>query len=196
MTSRIGGAACWVVGVVGYLILEALAAAAYLPAYSYAYNYISDLGKTGPRAPLMHAAFCLQGSMFLLGALFIVGVPRGRRCRPFVALVSANAVGNILVGTVPSGLVHLTGAALALGGGNAAILAGAALLVPHLRWYRGVSTVIAALGFMCLVLLVANCRALPVGVWERGSAYSIFLWQLVTAAVLLGRRGDAPLTYR
>jgi len=196
VTTRTGGAACWVVGVAGYLILEAVAAAAYLPAYSYAHNYISDLGRHGPRAPLMHVAFCLQGSMFLLGALCMVGVPRNRRSRLFVGLVAANAVGNILVGTVPSGLVHIAGAALALAGGNAAIVAGSTLLMPSLRGYRLGSTVVAALGFLCLALLVANCRALPVGVWERGSAYSIFLWQLLTAALLLVCRDGAALRSR
>lgn len=196
MTRRTAGSILWILGVVGYLTLEALAAAAYLPAYSYARNYISDLGRSGPRASLMHAAFCLQGAMFLLGTMLIVGMPVRRRCRLFVALVSANAAGNILVGTVPSGPLHLTGAALALVGGNAAILAGSALFAAPPRWYRTVSTVIAALGFLCLALLVAGAPALPVGVWERGSAYSIFLWQLVTAAMLLGRRDDATLTCR
>ncbi len=193
---RAGGAALWVVGVVGYLILEAAAAAAYQPAYSYAQNYISDLGVRGPRTPLMHAAFCLQGTMFLLGALFIVGVPGDRRGRLFVGLVAANAVGNILVGTVHSGMVHIAGAALALAGGNAAILAGSALLAQRRRWYRYASTVIGSLGFLCLALLVAEIRPLPVGVWERGSAYSIFLWQLLTAAVLLLRRDDATVKCR
>lgn len=184
------------VGVVGYLILEAVTAAAYVPTYSYARNYISDLGKAGPRAPLMHVAFCLQGSMFLLGALVMVGLPGNRRARLFLGLVTANAVGNILVGTVHSGTVHIAGAALALAGGNAAILAGSEVLAPLQRWYRVTSKIIAALGFLCLALLVANSGLLPVGVWERGSAYSIFLWQLLTAAVLLWRRDDATITYR
>ncbi|WP_205875675.1 DUF998 domain-containing protein [Mycobacterium camsae] len=183
-------------GVVGYLILEAVTAAAYPTTYSYALNYISDLGRVGPRAPLMHAAFCLQGTMFLLGALLIAGVPFGRDNRLFVVLVSANAVGNVLVGTVPSGLIHLIGATLALVGGNAAILPGSAHLLPQLRWYRNASKAIAALGFLCLALLVGNCTALPVGVWERGSAYSIFGWQLLTAAGLLARRDDATITCR
>lgn len=186
----------WIVGVLGYLVLEAVAADAYRPAYSYAHNYISDLGRHGPRAPLMHAAFCLQGSMFLLGALVAVGVPVRRRVSLFLGLVAANAVGNILVGTVHSGPVHLVGAALALAGGNAAILAGSTLLVPQLRWYRIGSTVVAVLGFLSLALLVANIGLLPVGAWERGSAYSIFLWQLLTAAVLLSRRNDTAVTSR
>lgn len=193
MRGSTAGAGVWCVGVLGYLILEAVTAAAYPTAYSYALNYISDLGRAGPRAPLMHAAFYLQGSMFLLGTLFIVGVPLERRSRLFVSLVSANAVGNILVGAVPSGLIHLAGAALALAGGNAAVLSGSALLAPQLRWYRNASRVIAASGFLCLALLVGNCTALPVGVWERGSAYSIFLWQLLTASVLLWRQDAAVM---
>ena len=80
------GAALWVVAAGGYLLLEAVAAAGFEPAYSYANNYISDLGVTGrelvhgrmidsPRANLMHTAFYLQGILFLLGALLIVGRP-------------------------------------------------------------------------------------------------------------------------
>ena len=192
MTRSTTGAALWVGGVLGYLGLEAMAAAAYLPAYSYAHNYISDLGKNGPRATSMHAAFYLQGTLFLLGATLIVAIPGNRRDRLFLSLVAANAVGNILVGTVPSGKVHIGAAALALAGGNAAILAGSTLLAPAYRWYRNLSTFIAALGFLCLAMLVANVRQLPVGMWERGSAYSIFVWQVVTAAMLVWHRDHYP----
>lgn len=185
------GATLWVVGVLGYLLLEAFVAAGYRPSYSYAANYISDLGKTGARAPLMHVAFCLQGTMFLLGSLFMVRVPGSGRARLFLGLVAANALGNILVGTVHSGKAHVAGAALALVGGNAAILAGAAILGPTRRWYRAISTSIAAVGFLSLALLLAGPHILPTGVAERGSAYSIFLWQLVTAALLVARRGAA-----
>jgi hypothetical membrane protein len=195
------GAALWIVGVVGYLSLEAFTAADYRPAYSYATNYISDLGATGPRAPLMHAAFFLQGSTFLAGAIFIAGcprlnagIPRGGRAYLFLALSVVNAVGNILVGTVHSGMVHVAGAVLAIVGGNAAILAGYTLLdrnVGHLRrWYGDISKTVAALGFLCLFMLTIGWTSttsalLPIGVWERGSVYSIFLWQLLTAAWLL-----------
>ncbi|MHA7648620.1 DUF998 domain-containing protein [Mycobacterium sp. ML4] len=195
MSRRSVGSALWAAGVGAYLILEAVAAAAYVPAYSYAHDYISDLGRGGPRASLMHAAFYLQGSMFLLGALFMVRA-HDHRSRLFLGLVAANAVGNVLVGTVHSGTVHVIGAALALAGGNAAILAGAKLLVPQLRWYRCGSTVIAALGFLCLALLVADPVPLPVGMRERGSAYSIFLWQLLTAALLVARRPRTAIRYR
>lgn len=179
-----GGAILWVAGVLGYLILEAVTAAGYRPTYSYADNYISDLGVGNPRAHLMHAAFFLQGTMFLLGALFIAGLPR-RGNALFLALSAANAVGNILVGVMHSGKVHVAGAALAIMGGNAAILAGCAVIGPLRKRYRRTSKIIAAVGFSCLFGLLIGWTStpslLPIGVWERGSVYSIFAWQVLTA---------------
>ncbi|OBK22867.1 hypothetical protein A5634_06720 [Mycobacterium asiaticum] len=193
MNKTAAGAILWSGGVLGYLLLEAIAATGYRPSYSYVHDYISDLGVRGTRTPLMHAAFYLQGSMFLAGAALIAGV-RGTRARLFVALVAANAVGNFVVGTAHTGKVHVAGAALALVGGNAAILAGAAVVGPIRRWYRSVSNIIAAVGFLCLSLLVTGI-VMPTGVAERGSAYSIFLWQLLTAW-LLWRRGRSTVTSR
>jgi hypothetical membrane protein len=198
---RAAGAVLWVVAAVGYLLLEAFAAAGYEPAYSYAHNYVSDLGLTrgelvhgqvieSSRAYLMWAAFFLQGTLFLLGALLIVRFPNSRRGRLFLALVAANAVGNIVVGTAHSGTVHLAGAALAIGGGNLAILVGSALV--GTGWYRSVSKCVAALGILCLSMLMINsvtdtANVLPNGVWERGSIYSITVWQLLSGGWLLGR---------
>jgi len=197
------GAALWVVAAVGYLVLEAVAATGFRPGYSYARDYISELGVSSgglvhgrmidsPRAYLIHTAFYLQGILFFAGALLIVGFPDSRRARLFLSLVAANAVGNIVVGTVHSGKVHVGGAALAIVGGNTAILAGSAVLgtVGGRRWYRGISTLVAALGLLCLIMLMVNsattkANLLPDGAWERGSVYSITIWQLLTAACLL-----------
>jgi hypothetical membrane protein len=197
------GAALWVVAAVGYLILEAAAAASFEPCYSYARDYISDLGIThggvvrgrmidSPRADLMQTAFYLQGFLFFAGALLIVGFPESPRARTFLGLMAVNAVGNIVVGTVHSGTVHVAGAALAIVGGNIAILAGSAVVarVGSRRWYRNVSKLIAALGLLCLIMLMVNSATmrsnlLPDGAWERGSVYSITIWQLLTAACVL-----------
>lgn len=194
------GAVLWVVAAVGYLILEAFAAAGFEPTYSYAHNYVSDLGVTGSsRAYLMRAAFFLQGILFLFGALLIVRFPGGPRGRLFLGLVAANAVGNIVVGTVHSGKVHVAGAALAIVGGNAAILVGSALVgtAGGQRWYRGISKFVAALGILCLIMLRINSattsvNVLPNGAWERGSIYSITLWQLLTGGWVLVRQGGMP----
>ncbi len=196
------GAALWAAAAVGYLILEAVAAASFEPSYSYMRDYISDLGVdagelhgrmiNSPRAYLMQIAFFVQGILFFTGALLIVGFPHSLRARTFLGLVAANAVGNIVVGTVHSGKVHVVGAALAIVGGNTAILAGSAIvgLVGSQRWYRNISKSIAALGLLSLVMLMVNSATmksnlLPEGAWERGSVYSITLWQLLTAACLL-----------
>jgi hypothetical membrane protein len=207
------GAVLWIVAAVGYLILEAIAAAGFEPGYSYARDYISDLGVTpgglvhgrmidSPRAGLMHTAFYLQGILFFLGALLIVGVPDSRRARVFLGLLAANAVGNVVVGTVHSGKVHVAGAALAIVGGNTAIVTGSAVLgtVSGHHWYRSISTLVAALGLLCLIMLMVNsattkANLLPDGAWERGSVYSITMWQLLTAACLLTIRRP-PATAR
>lgn len=196
------GATLWIVAAVGYLILEAVAAAGYEPVYSYARNYISELGVNGElvhgrmsgstRSYLMHTAFYLQGILFFLGALLIVGVPDSRRARIFLGLVAANAVGNIVIGTLHSGKLHRVGAALAIVGGNTAILAGSAIVatIGGHRWYRRISKLVAALGLLSLMMLLINsatskANVLPDGVWERGSVYSIIIWQLLTAGCLL-----------
>jgi hypothetical protein len=58
-------AGVWIAAGLGYLILEATAAAGFRHHYSYAHNFISDLGVTSggmsPLAYLMNAAFYLQG---------------------------------------------------------------------------------------------------------------------------------------
>lgn len=191
-----GGAALWVVAAVGYLILEAVAAAGFTPAYSYAHNYISDLGVSAvsPRAYLMHAAFYLQGTLFFLGGVLILGIPESPRARVFLGLLAANSIGNITIGTVHSGNVHRAGAALAIVGGNTAILAGSAVIatVGGWRWYRHISKLSAALGLLSLLMLMINSATsrtnlLPDGAWERGSVYSITAWQLLTAACLMWR---------
>jgi Protein of unknown function (DUF998) len=205
------GAALWVVAAVGYLLLEAIAAAGFAPAYSYARDYISDLGVdagqlvrgrtfNSPRSYLIHVAFYLQGILFFLGAWLIVGIPERLRTLVFLGLITANSIGNIVIGTVHSGSLHRAGAALAIAGGNTAILAGSAVVatVGGWHWYRRISNLLATLGLLSLLMLIINsatskANLLPDGAWERGSVYSIILWQLLTAACLLGiRRQAAP----
>jgi hypothetical protein len=155
-------AGVWIAAGLGYLILEATAAAGFRHHYSYAHNFISDLGVTSggmsPLAYLMNAAFYLQGTLFLAGAVLIVLAFETHKAALFLTLAATNAVGNFLVATVHSGpiaqangtsWVHATGAVLAILGGNAAILAGSFTVrnVSGPR-YRGVSTGLALLGLL------------------------------------------------
>ena len=141
-------AAVWIAAGLGYVILEAIAAAGFRNPYSYAHNFISDLGITSrgmfqgrmidsSLACLMNTAFCLQGALFLVGAVLIVRALEAQWAGLFLTLAAANAVGNIVVATFHSGpaahadgtiWVHQTGALLAIVGGNAAILVGSSIV--------------------------------------------------------------------
>lgn len=194
------GGVLWIAAALGFFLCEAIAAAA-IPAYSYANNYISVLGVPAwsPRAVLMHIAFYVQAILFLAGAVLVVrGVQAGKAVL-FLGLAATNAIGNILVGTVHTAPAagdgfdwHFLGAMLAIVGGNAAILAGSAVLwrAGGLSAYRTVSVALAVLGFGCLVAIwIDKSHAvLPIGIWERGSVYSILIWQTYTGVYLITRR--------
>jgi hypothetical protein len=202
--NRVGGALSWVAGALGYLILEAMAAAV-VPSYSYAHDYISALGvpALSARAAAMNTAFYVQGILFLIGSVLLVRGSGGRYSGLFLFLVATNTVGNILVATVHGGSalaasgwiwLHGLGATLAIAGGNAAIVAGSACMMKSVgvRWYRGASGLLAALGFMGLAMFLLGMNVSNVGIWERVSVYSILMWQLFTAVLLLaGARGRA-----
>ena len=194
MSARIA-AACWAVAGAAYLGLEAVAAAAH-PWYRYATNFISDLGRPdSPLSHLMNTAFAVQGTLFLAAAVALARA-RGGRCGAFVACAAANAVGNVVVAMVPSGgagiaWVHVSAAAVAIVGGNAAILAGRRM-VSESRWYRLTSAGLAALGFVAFGVLAvgavtASTVVLPGAVWERTCVYTIIGWQLLSALRLLRR---------
>jgi len=196
----VGAAVAWLSAGLAYLTLEAVAAAAFRPHYSYARDLISDLGipsDDSPLAWLMNTAFCLQGTLFLVGAILSVRAVAPRKEGLFLTLAAANAVGNLLIAAFHSGpatradgtaWVHAIGAVLAIVGGNAAILAGSRILS---GWHRKVSVALGAFGLLSFVLFGIELKAssaLPLGVWERCSVYSITAWQLFTAAWLLSRR--------
>jgi hypothetical membrane protein len=196
----VSAAVAWTSAGLAYLTLEAVAAAAFRPYYSYARNLISDLGipsDDSPLAWLMNTAFGVQGTLFLVGAILTVRAVGPRKAGLLVTLAAANAVGNLLIATFHSGpaaraegtaWVHAIGAVLAIVGGNAAILAGSRIVS---GWYRRVSVALGAFGLLNFALFVIELKAssaLPLGVWERCSVYSITAWQLLTAAWLLSRR--------
>jgi hypothetical membrane protein len=197
---RVGAAVAWLSAGLVYLTLEGIAAAAFRPHYSYAHNFISDLGipsNASPLAWLMNTAFCLQGTLFLVGAVLAVRAVGTRKAGLFVILAAANAVGNLLIAAFHSGPashangtagVHALGAVLAIVGGNAAILAGSRIVS---GWHRKVSVALGAYGLLSFVLFIVELRAssaLPLGILERCSVYSITVWQLFTAGWLLSRR--------
>jgi hypothetical membrane protein len=191
---------CWLAAGIAYLALEGVAAHA-LPGYGYARDYISDLGRPdSPLSPVMNAAFAFQGSLFFAGAAFLSHGTGRRRAPILVACAAANAVGNIVVATVPGGptgisWLHVAGASLAIVGGNAAILVGSSILRAG-RCYRAISVGLAALGLLSFVLLAIDALMagglLPGPVLERISVYTIIGWQVLTAFRLIFPRTAAP----
>jgi hypothetical membrane protein len=197
---RVGAAVAWLSAGLAYLTLEGIAAAAFRPHYSYAHNFISDLGipsNDSPLAWLMNIAFGVQGTLFLVGAILAVRAVAPRKAGLFVTLAAANAVGNLLIAAFHSGpaaraegtaWLHAIGAVLAIVGGNAAILAGSRIVS---GWHRRVSVALGAFGLLSFVLFVIELTAsssLPLGILERCGVYSITAWQLFMAAWLLSRR--------
>lgn len=201
--------ALWTVAGVGWLVGEAVSASAF-PGYSYATNYISDLGvpNVGPfqgRAidsplhVLMNTTFIGQGILFGVAAVLAVVVFRAasRRARVTTAVLAVvHLVGMVLVGSFHGSqtstdggtiVFHVLGAAAAITTGNlVAITVGIgsrALRAPVA--YR-----IGIVGLVSLVMLVVDSSAtvvdvFPDGVWERASVYTIVAWELVTGITLL-----------
>lgn len=192
MTVRLA-AVLWILAAAGYFAAEAFAATA-LPGYGYGADYISTLGNpdVSPRAPLMNAAFAFQGLSFAAAALLATaGSPRSRNRLCFLVFALANGVGNVLVALVHSGqgnTWHVVGAMLAIIGGNAAAIAGSAVVgsaVLMSKPYRVASVALGGLGLLCLLAVGVGIG--PVGVWERASVYPIFAWQVLAAVYLLRR---------
>ncbi|MDG4664525.1 DUF998 domain-containing protein [Mycobacterium sp. 236(2023)] len=199
MTSARLAAIVWIMGATVYLGSEAVSAAR-AGGYSYAGDFISDLGVV----PVMNiGGFIVHGVLFLVGALVIAGAGAWGSGvgRAFVASATANMVGNVMVGLFHSGTAqaqwHVLGAGLAILGGNAAVITGGigsrAFGAGH--GFRRASIVLGSFGIICLVVLIADAadgsHALPPGVVERGSVYPIIAWELLAAAALIVRGADA-----
>lgn len=191
VTARIG-ALLWIVSAVGYFVAEAIAAAA-LDTYGYGADYVSTLGdpQRSPHAVWMNAAFVVQALAFPVGGWLMTRAAQTRKALPFLSLAVCNGAGNLLVAAVHSGSDspwHAAGAALALVGGNAAVLAGAEVLRGELATpaYRVVSMALGMFGLLCLLAVALELS--PIGAWERGSIYPIYVWQVTTAVLLLAHR--------
>lgn len=206
--------ALWTVAGVGWLVGEAVSASAF-PGYSYATNYISDLGVPdvgafqgrtidSPLHVLMNTTFIGQGVLFGVAAVLAVVVFRAasRRARVTAAVLAVvHLIGMVLVGSFHGSqtstdggtiVFHVLGAAAAITTGNlVAITVGIgsrALRAPAA--YRIASVALGIVGFVSLVMLVVDSSStvvdvFPDGVWERAAVYTIVVWELVTGITLL-----------
>jgi hypothetical membrane protein len=200
--------ALWLFAALSFLVCEAAAAAAVpAPGYSYAADFISELGVPG-RSPLsaaMNVGFCLQGLLFLAGAVLVTRVAETGRRRLFLVLVSLYAFGAVLVATFhgdslaagdyEGGALHWFGALFTMVGGNTAIIAGSSVVagLVTVRWYRAASIALGVVGLLSLFIIGNPTAQLTPGIWERGAVYTILFWQILTAFLLFARRrSDTP----
>ena len=183
-------AGTWLVGAAVYLTAEVVTATG-VESYSYLNDYISELGVSG----LMNRAFMLHGVLFLIGAVLVVrSVELGWTGRAFVVAAAVNALGNVGVGGFPSGTAaHVTGAGMAIIGGNVAVILGAlgSRSLGAGQWFRRAGVTLGAVGLLCLAVLVidgVNGASLPVGLVERGAVYPIIAWELLAGVTILRTR--------
>lgn len=200
-TARLRVAATlWIVAGVCYLVTEALVAE-HVPGYSYATNFISDLGQPpqSPMAAWMNGAFVAQGVAFALaGACAFAAARPGPGTVAFLGLAVIYGAGSTTVGLVPSGgiggsaLAHVGGATAAILAGNLAVLAAGVVLLRRGR-FRAIGYASVALGLTGLfsggMLLCSSVLDTQVffgdGAWERGAIYAIIGWQLLAAVAAL-----------
>jgi len=209
-------AAAFLAGSVVYLAAEAIAASAWKnPTYSYANNWISDLGSAtagvfqgrelnSPLNAVMNSGFIIQGLLFGLGTLLLSRTVTGRS-RVFTAVMAVVVtLGYVLVGTFHGSLqaqqngtlpLHFTGATLAILGAN--LLS----LVLGIHWRKTVETrtigvtsiVVGALGLIAMIaLLLTFGTGVPSGAIERASVYTIVAWEIAVAVWLIRSR-SAPI---
>ena len=192
-----------------FLVTEAVAASGF-PGYSYARDFISDLGVPyadildgrlvrSSHAVVMNGGFIAESLCFALAALSVARA--SRRWSPtlilFLLLGLVHAAGLALIAIVHSGSRevaagtyhwHALGAGMAIVGGNVAILVSARALrrLGAPSAYCAASVAIGLFGLASLAVLLVG-GILPEGLAERGSVYAIAVWELLSGAVLGSR---------
>jgi len=200
-----------------YFVTEAISAAAWThPVYSYATDYISDLGVPGgsqyvfahtvnsPLSIVMNIGFIANAVLAFAGAtMFLLGIRSARTRITWVASLIF-AVGLVLVGlfhgsaaSVGNGQIalHGAGAIAAIVFGNLVLVLLGSLARRYVpRWFANFALVIGVLGLVCFVLQTVAVLPQQPGIFERGSVYTIMAGQIVGVVTLVAgsRRRATP----
>lgn len=196
-----------------FLAAEAAAALAWDgPAYSYAGNWISDLGIpmagvfegrtiSSPLHEVLNAALVAHGVLLLVGAVLLttalLASTRRRMRVSVIAVAALTAAGFAATGVFHTSTAAAQDGTLALhytGAAAGVIGAGALAVLTGLAWRRDPATrrlghASTALGVLALVastaLALTTTAEVPHGLIERTAAYAGIGWQLLTTAHLL-----------
>ncbi|MFF9477965.1 DUF998 domain-containing protein [Streptomyces sp. NPDC014733] len=216
---RVAGALL-IAGPVIFLLGEFISAAAWThPAYSYTYNFISNLGVHGPstlfgqymHSPLawvMNAGFFLFGITILAGVATLRDLAHGRRWA-VLGPAALLAVGGVLLALYPgsgealkdgTGEYHSMGAFAGFTGGN--VLA----IVLGRRWQRigvsarmgralvtvGVIGLISMLLYLAVIITSGDHVIGIIGLIERGAVHPFLIGLVCAGAAICGRRRRDP----
>lgn len=210
-TARIRvGAVLLVLGTVQFFAAHVIAQSAWPVPYSWAADYISDLGAVtcvlgaadavcSPLHAVMNTGFVLQGVLLIAGTVLTAEAwAAGGGRRVWQGLAVASGVSWIVVGLVPEdvdGAVHAAGALPGFLVSNAALLvAGASTSTRRHRSSRRAATVLGVVGVVGFALLAVATTwpdgPVGVGAAERAVVFPLQIWALVTGVALLaaGRR--------
>jgi hypothetical membrane protein len=179
-----------------YFFAQIAVAWVFHPAYSVIDNSISDLGNTtcglyggnevcSPRHVLMNVAFVFLGLVMASGSMLLYQEFAGRQraerlaARVGFGCMAIGGAGTVLVGVFPentSHVMHVTGAALAIGVGNLGIFVlGAVLRLPEsMRRYMLVFSTVS----VTALFLFASHKSFGIGpgTTERIAAYPETVW--------------------
>jgi hypothetical membrane protein len=183
-----GGAIAWLL-TLQFFVVETVAQLRFDGPYSRADDVISALGTAdSPAHLLMNASFVLQGLLIAAGVLLLRPALTGGAGAAATVLLSAAAVGVVLVGVFPSdgnaGL-HAFGAVLHLLGGCLGVIALAYTLRPR---SEALGTTLALLGIvgtaMTVFFLTGVTEYLGRGGTERAAAYVVPIGLALAGAAL------------
>ncbi len=211
---RLAGAA-WLASGLIYAVTETLAASRFTPRYSYAHNFISELGVSdcgvgphgwnacSPLYGLMNAGFIAEGMLFIVAVALAFNLLTSGSRYAFTLLGVAHGVGLALVGVYHGGgtafadgtiAFHGIGALLAIVGGNIAILvspAPKAFGAPRaIQLFSKIAPIVGLLAVVALAAGMARHHILVLdsGAWERLSVYTILGWEVLMGGWLVASR--------
>ncbi|GAY71932.1 DUF998 domain-containing protein [Lentilactobacillus kosonis] len=190
-----------------FLITEFISAAAWShPAYSYTYNFISNLGVRGPShlfgqymlSPLswvMNTGFISFGILIFIGTLFLTNISRAAHwITSILGLIVA--VGGVLVGYFHglgealidgTGMYHSMGAFMAFIFGNILLITFGSINLPLSKRSKlilillGIFGIIATLSYTAaLILAPDNHPIIIIGLIERCAVYPILFGMIYT----------------
>lgn len=179
-----------------YFFAQIAVAWVFRPSYNVIHNSISDLGNSrcgpyggtlvcSPRHVLMNVAFVFLGLVMVSGSTLLYHefserrAPERNAARVGFCCMAIGGVGTVLVGLFPentSHVLHITGAALAIGVGNLGIfILGAVLSLPEsMRRYMLVFSTVSATAL--LLFAFHKDFGVGAGTMERIAAYPETVW--------------------